>query len=590
MKQLAKNRLVFFVVPMALLLACSSNEDNNANHLAEIRLNKSVLGIIVGETYTLSVTSLSDNYNIEWSSNKTDIASVDSQGVVTGLSEGTAVITSKIGDSRAICTVVIRKKTYDLELNQDNLRLYPYPEYAQTLEVLTDLEGNEVIWESSDQSIVTVDQNGNVTPIAIGETTVTAKFDDFFVECFVEVVEGPVTHIELNKTGVVMKTFKTDQLSIENIESELEEIGSPIWESSNPEIVSVDNQGKLTSYGQEGDVTISVTIDNLTVEVIVTVTPATIYVVGWDNGKKAMLWKNGEEISLNQGESEAESVHVTDGGDVYISGHVGSSNNRTVTVWDGTGAELHTLTDGNRDARGKGVLYNDGTNTIYTVGYEDDAQGDKIAKIWQDDQILYELTNGSEDALADDIIPHSGSLYSVGYERNSMTNKLEATVWQDNMKLYTLTDSGFESRVYAGEFIDNDIYTAGYERNPDSDIGRIAKVWINDEELYVHSNKTRAYDMYVYNGDIYVAGRDDEIGPDTAIIWRNGNVLYELTDGNNNATAYSVYVTENGDIYAAGSEEDGNGNEVAKIWKNGEEHLTLSDGSTDARGLSIVVK
>nr|WP_299000853.1 Ig-like domain-containing protein [uncultured Allomuricauda sp.] len=589
MKRIARNYLAYSIIVAASLLVSCNNEENNEATFSEIKLNKSVLGIFIGETFVLTTTSDTES-SIKWSSNKSDIATVNSEGLVTGISEGTAIITSESGNAKAICTVVISKKTFDLELNNSNLRLFPDPKYAETLEVLTDVEGNNITWESTNPEVAVVDENGLVTPIALGETKIIAGFDEFFTECLVEVVEGPVTAIELDKTQVIMKTFKTDQLTIVNVASELEEIGTPIWESSNPDIVSIDDEGSLTSFGEEGNATISVTIDNLTIEVPVTVTPAVVYVAGWDNGKKAVLWKNGEEISLNQGVSEAESVHVTDENNVYISGHVGSTNNRTVTVWNDTGSELYKLTNGNEDARGKGVLYDDGTNTLYTVGYEDNEEGRKIAKIWQDGQILHELTDGSEDALADDIVPHNGSLYSVGYERNPNTNRLEATVWQDGMKLYTLTDSGFESRVYGVEFIGNDIYTAGYERNPDSDIGRIAKVWINDEELYVYPNKTRAYDMYVYAGDIYVAGRDDEPGPDTAIIWRNGSVLYELTDGTKNAATYSVYVTENGDIYATGFEENENGDEVAKVWKNGEVHLTLSDGNNDARGLSIVVK
>ncbi|MEX0314658.1 MAG: Ig-like domain-containing protein [Allomuricauda sp.] len=587
MKQLAKNRFGFFVVAVALLLTCCSNEDNNTNEIAEIRLNKSVLGIFIGENYTLSVTSPTDNYDIEWSSNKTDIATVNSQGIVSGLSEGTAVITSKIGDSKAICTAVITKKTYELELNQDNLRLYPYPKYAQILEVLTDLEGNEVIWESSDPGVATVDQNGNVTPIAIGETTVTAKFDDFFVDCPVEVVEGPVTLLELSNTELIMKTFRMAQLSITTLESELEEIGQAIWESSDEEIVSVNSEGELTSFGQEGSATISVTVDNLTSECIVTVTPETVYVAGFD-GEKAVLWKDNAPTYLTgDDDAEAEFVYVMDEDNIYTTGHVGPTNSRSILLWNNDQVS-YTLTDGTKDAKGKAILFHN--DNFYTTGYEDDDGGEKIAKIWENDQVLYELTDGENDALTYTIFEDSGNFYTAGYEKDA-EGDLVAKVWENNQEKYVLTNGDYNAIAYSANILDNNIYAAGYEKNNDGKF--IAKVWRNDNELYSYSDGTYttiAYSLDIHNGSIYVAGYDYSGDKRVATIWRDGAQLYALTNGSEHARAYAVYVTDNGDVYAAGYEENGNGDEVAKVWKNGVQHMILTDGSGDARAYSIVVQ
>ena len=46
----------------------------------------------------------------------------------------------------------------------------------------------DIIWSSSDESVVTVDENGTVTGISIGEATVTAKCDDLEASCTVAVV------------------------------------------------------------------------------------------------------------------------------------------------------------------------------------------------------------------------------------------------------------------------------------------------------------------------------------------------------------------------------------------------------------------
>jgi len=42
--------------------------------------------------------------------------------------------------------------------------------------------------------------------------------------------------------------------------------------------------------------------------------------------------------------------------------------------------------------------------------------------------------------------------------------------------------------------------------------------------------------------DIYVAGYDASGTSAVAKVWKNGKELYELTDGSNSASAYSVFV------------------------------------------------
>ena len=67
--------------------------------------------------------------------------------------------------------------------------------------------------------------------------------------------------------------------------------------------------------------------------------------------------------------------------------------------------------------------------------------------------------------------------------------------------------------------------------------------------------------------DIYTAGYKTPSGKSVATVWKNGSELYALTDGTNDAWAYSVFV-DNGTVYAAGYEQQGDAI-VGKIWVNG---------------------
>ena len=45
----------------------------------------------------------------------------------------------------------------------------------------------------------------------------------------------------------------------------------------------------------------------------------------------------------------------------------------------------------------------------------------------------------------------------------------------------------------------------------------------------------------VYNGDVYVAGFENEGSEDVAKVWKNGKELYKLAD---KSIAYSIFIAE----------------------------------------------
>lgn len=67
--------------------------------------------------------------------------------------------------------------------------------------------------------------------------------------------------------------------------------------------------------------------------------------------------------------------------------------------------------------------------------------------------------------------------------------------------------------------------------------------------------------------DIYTAGYTTPASKAVATVWKNGQLLYTLTDGTNDAWAYAVCVSD-GTVYAAGYERQGD-RIVAKVWENG---------------------
>lgn len=145
-----------------------------------IKLNKSSATVQKGRTVTLAATvtpSNAANKSVHWSSSNSRVATVDGNGVVTGVSRGEAVITAKTenGKYSATCKVKVEVEVTDVYFR------YQYSGYTigSKAEVMTAYavpsDANQTLrWTSSNTSIATVDSKGTVTFKALGEVTITA--------------------------------------------------------------------------------------------------------------------------------------------------------------------------------------------------------------------------------------------------------------------------------------------------------------------------------------------------------------------------------------------------------------------------------
>lgn len=136
-------------------------------------MNPEYLYISVNQTIRLQ-TSLTGE--LEWSSDNENIAMVDDDGAVTGINIGLATITAQSGSqvSKVIVSVEAEKPEVDLLLSgKQNLFV---DESTTLIATLTNTTTNSPIyWETSNDTIATVDNNGVVYGVAPGLVTITAS-------------------------------------------------------------------------------------------------------------------------------------------------------------------------------------------------------------------------------------------------------------------------------------------------------------------------------------------------------------------------------------------------------------------------------
>lgn len=131
-----------------------------------------------------------DNKAVTWESSDKSVATVDANGKVTALKDGSATITAKVGKLTATCALTVQeKKLTGISLDKTALELSK-GQSSEALKVIytpaDTTDDKTVTWSSADEKIATV-KNGVVTAKATGTTKITATVGTHKAECTVTV-------------------------------------------------------------------------------------------------------------------------------------------------------------------------------------------------------------------------------------------------------------------------------------------------------------------------------------------------------------------------------------------------------------------
>ena len=176
--------------------------------LKSISLNKTELTLKVGESETLSINynpSYASNKDVSWSSSNNDIVTIDN-GKVTAIKPGTVEIkaTSKEGNHESICKVtVLFPPIESIKFERDKQTVYVGSTTTlKTISTPEDSMINNPVWSSSDETIATI-ENGELTALNVGKTTVTISDSEGKVTASTEitVIEKPTEELKINIDG-----------------------------------------------------------------------------------------------------------------------------------------------------------------------------------------------------------------------------------------------------------------------------------------------------------------------------------------------------------------------------------------------------
>jgi len=186
-----------------------------------ILLDKNNLELFEGNQEKLTATVTQNNAKVIWTSSDESIATVDQDGNVTAIREGVITVTAQVENTNlsADCVVTVKKQgSTELEsitLDRNALELLEGSQDKLTATVTPDTA--KVIWTSSDESIATVDQNGNVTAIREGQAIITAKVENTeLVATATVIVKKPISESSSAILSITLVNGITKEYDVTN--------------------------------------------------------------------------------------------------------------------------------------------------------------------------------------------------------------------------------------------------------------------------------------------------------------------------------------------------------------------------------------
>ena len=249
--------------------------DETGPYFESIELNKQFTVLGAGQTEQLyakmNLTKRGRDdiaeCRVDWYSNDTSIVTVSKSGLLTGVSNGTTVVTalSSRDEKMDQCTVTV----IDRSIPVTSIRLKPStvidPGKSEKLVpqfLPSDASNQNIIWESSDSTIAAVEQSGTVTAKSDGTAVITVttidgnKTAQCSVYVYIQVEQIRLYHnpiIEIDQTmKIVPDISPTDAFNKE-----------VTWSTSNESVVSVSPDGVITAKAIGNAVISVVSLDGL---------------------------------------------------------------------------------------------------------------------------------------------------------------------------------------------------------------------------------------------------------------------------------------------------------------------------------------
>lgn len=456
------NRLLAAVCVTGLVFA-SCQKDPEKIEVSSITLDPTELTLEPGNTAVLKAAVAPENADYDgifWASDNVDVATVEN-GTVTAVSKGTATITATVEGKSATCKVTVKTSVAELKLSHTEVTLEIGK--TQTLTATVDAEGvvTSVAEGTATITASTGDKSASckVTVVKAAVIYVTG-YDDKLGTAF-RWTRGDYSATDLSTdpnqaTKAFDITLSGDDVYIGGCATNADGYFIPtLWKNGQAQTLMDASQpidGEVQSVSVSGNDVYAAGWYR------VNKSATTSF-----KRDAAVVWKNGSQIELaNTSYAQAFEVRA-EGSKVYVCGFTTNSDGFAMpTLWTSTDGlnTFQTKTFGGvaKHAYAEGLCVSG--DDVYMVGYGDNGEN-RSAMLWKNGEAVKILDNGKSYAYS--VTVADGHVYVVGYVVKTYENGecAVATLWVDGVA-QSLTEIKKDSQAWDVFVKNGNIYVSGF--------------------------------------------------------------------------------------------------------------------------------
>ena len=250
----------------------------------------------IGATVQLTATVRDQNNNpmtgqtVSWTSSNTAVATVNGNGLVTAVSNGTSQITARAGNASGTSNITVAEPVPTrIAVTPSSHTLEAIGETVQLRATVRDqrnntMSGQTITWSSGDEAVATVDGNGLVTAVSNGMAEISAKSGSLSATATITVASPVPTTITLEPAAYTFEaigdTLQLAAVVLDQRENAMMDV-TLTWSSGDEAVTTVDENGLVTAVdngmaeitAQAGDamgtaaITVSQVPANISIEV-----------------------------------------------------------------------------------------------------------------------------------------------------------------------------------------------------------------------------------------------------------------------------------------------------------------------------------
>jgi uncharacterized protein YjdB len=239
--------------------------------------------LVVGQTTQLTAQlkdeagSILTGRAITWTTNSPTVATVTSEGLVTGVGAGTATITAASEGRSATAAITVNPRPVSAVIVSPEAVTIFATQTVQLSALVTDdrgqvLTGKQVTFASNNTQVATVSSQGLVTGVSSGTAVITATSEGATGQATITIARDPVATVEVSPSTASVVIGQTTQLAAipRNVRGQALTGRTVIWTSSSSAIATVSTTGVVSGVapgtaviiasveGKQGSATVTV--------------------------------------------------------------------------------------------------------------------------------------------------------------------------------------------------------------------------------------------------------------------------------------------------------------------------------------------